>query len=779
LTGGFDFCYDFNGMARKKNKNFYPNVAPRRPKLNLYPETRKTIWAVVFFTLAAVTILSFFNLAGFLGRYILAAFSALFGWGYFIFPLILTLAGIIFLKSWRQQLYFSTVLGSFLLLLSTLGILEHLAPTHGGWLGAAVTVPINYLFGFWATLIFLAAFLAVSVLIMVNSPFKRDSKAEKPDEDEDEEEFSSSAAEVKINDSVSESKTPVSVQAAPPAAGAGEGGLPDKLKNIFDRVMEMALPEDNDGFEVSEIGGVVPRREKSSPRRPKPKTAYEFPSLNLLESDSGRPTSGDIKANANIIKRTLQNFGIEVDMGEVFVGPTVTQYTLKPAQGVKLSKIVTLQNDLALALAAHPLRIEAPIPGKSLVGIEVPNKAVTLVRLRNLLDGDGFRRDGSLLNFVLGRDVAGAARYADIAKMPHLLIAGATGTGKSVAIHSIIISLLFRNSPETLKLILVDPKRVELSQYNGIPHLLTPVIMEGKKAMMALRWAIKEMERRYQVFLAAGSRDIVSYNDKIKGGDEDVLPYILIIIDELADLMAAYGRDVEALIVRLAQMARATGIHLIVSTQRPSVEVITGLIKANITSRIAFQVASQVDSRTILDMSGAEKLLGNGDLLFMAGDVSKPRRLQGAYVSEKEVKRVVNFILERAEKYFESETETKAESDIAEALSGEGIGGDLPPLDLESSEEDIDDELYDEAKEVVIQAGKASASLLQRRLRVGYARAARLLDIMEEKGLIGPVDGAKPREVYVKAEGGAQKKFKDTEGIPIIDKKLPIEDETT
>ena len=773
-------------MARKKNKNFYPNITAKRPKLNLHPETRKTIWAIIFFTLAAVTILSFFNLAGFLGRYILAAFSTLFGWGYFIFPLILTLTGIIFLKSWRQQLYFSTILGAFLLLLSTLGILEHLASTHGGWLGMAVRAPINYLFGFWATWLFLAAFFAVSVLIMANFPFKRGSKLEKSGEDDENEESLSSAAEVKINDSVTRSEEASSkeIKTAPiqPASAAGnEEGLPEKLKNIFDRLMEMALAEEDDGFEINEIGKTNAVKEKSSSTRSRLKAAYEFPNLNLLEADSGHPTSGDIKANANIIKRTLQNFGIEVDMGEVFVGPTVTQYTLKPAQGVKLSKIVTLQNDLALALAAHPLRIEAPIPGKSLVGIEVPNKAVTLVRLRNLLDSDEFRRNSSLLNFVLGRDVAGAACYADVAKMPHLLIAGATGTGKSVAIHSLVISLLFRNSPETLKLILVDPKRVELSQYNGIPHLLTPVIMEGKKAMIALRWAIKEMERRYQIFLAAGSRDIVSYNEKIKSSSEGVLPYILIIIDELADLMAAYGRDVEALIVRLAQMARATGIHLIVSTQRPSVEVITGLIKANITSRIAFQVASQVDSRTILDMSGAEKLLGNGDMLFMAGDVSKPRRLQGAYVSEKEVKRVVNFILERAERYLESETEIKTETDIAEALSGDGINGDfLTPLDLDNPEEDVDDELYNEAKDVVIQAGKASASLLQRRLRIGYARAARLLDIMEERGLIGPVDGAKPREVYVKTGGGTPN-FEDEEDIkdiPIVNKKLPREDET-
>lgn len=764
-------------MARKKNRNFHRNIAADRPKLGLSLETKKTIWAVIFFALAAVTVLSFFNLAGFVGHYVLAAFSTLFGWGYFIFPVVLIFTGILFLKPWRGQLYFSTIIGSFLLLLASLGILEHLASDKGGWLGAAVTVPINYLFGFWATLIFLVAFLIVSILIMANFSFKR--AVSLPDEDEKKGvKIPEIKDGVKIEDSSREEKPATAILSL--ETETQEAGLPAKLKVIFDRVMEMALPEEDDGFEISEIRESNVGGGKSLPKLRRPKVAYEFPSLNLLESDSGRPTSGDIKANANIIKRTLQNFGIEVEMGEVFIGPTVTQYTLKPAQGVKLSKIVTLQNDLALALAAHPLRLEAPIPGKSLVGIEVPNKSVALVRLRNLLDNEEFRRETSLLAFALGRDVAGIARYADIAKMPHLLIAGATGTGKSVAIHSIIISLLFRNSPETLKFILIDPKRVELSQYNGIPHLLTPVIMEGKKAMMALRWAIKEMERRYQVFLAAGSRDIVSYNEKNKGREEGILPYILIIIDELADLMAAYGRDVEALIVRLAQMARATGIHLIVSTQRPSVEVITGLIKANITSRIAFQVASQVDSRTILDISGAEKLLGNGDMLFMAGDVSKPRRLQGAYVSEKEVKKVVGFILEKSDKYLESETEAKAESDIAEALSGEGIGNDSISFDLENSEEGVDDELYDEAKEVVIQAGKASASLLQRRLRIGYARAARLLDIMEERGLIGPVDGAKPREVYVKAKEGKgveiEENEEDLKDIPIVDKKIPRED---
>ncbi|MDP1629715.1 MAG: DNA translocase FtsK 4TM domain-containing protein, partial [bacterium] len=481
-------------MARKKNKNFSQKFFSGKPKICLYSETKKTIWAVIFFALAAVLVMSFFDLAGFFGQYFSRASSVLFGWGAFIFPLVLAAVGVIFLKSWREHLYFSTGLGALLFLLAALGILEHLSPERGGWLGMIVDGPLNYFFGFWASLVILAAILFVSVLIAVNFSFSRRTKED--DLDKEAGFQKTEAVNVSIAQPAPEIKTAPSPE--PPAERVGESsGLPEGLKKIFDRVIEMAMPENDDGFEINEIG--KPAREKTShPRLKKPKTAYEFPPSNLLESDSGRPNSGDIKANANIIRRALQNFGIEVEMGEVFVGPTITQYTLRPAQGVKLSRIVTLQNDLALALAAHPLRIEAPIPGKSLVGIEVPNKAVTLVRLRNVVDGDDFRRAAPLA-FGLGRDVAGGVRYVDIAKMPHLLIAGATGTGKSVAIHSIIISLLYRNSPEILKFILIDPKRVELSHYSGIPHLLTPVIMEGKKALMALRWAIKEMERRYQV----------------------------------------------------------------------------------------------------------------------------------------------------------------------------------------------------------------------------------------------------------------------------------------
>jgi DNA segregation ATPase FtsK/SpoIIIE, S-DNA-T family len=455
-----------------------------------------------------------------------------------------------------------------------------------------------------------------------------------------------------------------------------------------------------------------------------------------------------LRANANIIKRTLDSFGIPVEMGEISIGPKVTRYTLKPAEGIKLSRITALNQDLSLALAAHPIRIEAPIPGKSLVGIEVPNKSAAIVRLGSLMAFPDFNNSGPL-GFILGRDVSGEPIVADIAKMPHILIAGSTGSGKSVAIHTLITSLIYKNSPETLRFVMIDPKRVELTIYNDIPHLVAPVITEGKKALGVFRWAIDEMENRYEKLQGAGARDIGSYN---KSNPEETLPYIVIVVDELADLMAAYGRDIESSIVRLAQMARATGIHLVLSTQRPSVEVITGLIKANITARMALQVASQVDSRTILDASGAEKLLGGGDMLFISSELSKPKRIQGAYISEEELHKVTDFIRDNnegpASMNHEEEDEDKNPT-LADKFETkkENSSGEINFEEFTKGEEE--DDMYDEAVEVVRQAQKASASLLQRRLAIGYARAARLLDMMEENGIVGPGEGAKPREVYI------------------------------
>jgi S-DNA-T family DNA segregation ATPase FtsK/SpoIIIE len=472
---------------------------------------------------------------------------------------------------------------------------------------------------------------------------------------------------------------------------------------------------------------------------------YTPPPMNLLEGDRGKANVGDVKANANIIRRTLSNFGIEVEMDEVTIGPTVTRYALKPAQGVKLSRIVGLQNDLALALAAHPLRIEAPIPGKSLVGIEVPNKAKATVGLAGLLADPSFSQEKKPLMAALGRNIAGKPVIKSIAKMPHLLIAGTTGSGKSVTIHAIITSLLYRHGPDDLRFIFVDPKRVELTLYNSIPHLLTPVITEPKKAILALKWAATEMSRRYDILEGESVRDIDSYHrlyekDFAKPDNtHDRMPYIVIIIDELADIMQAYPRELEAAIVRLAQMSRAVGIHLILSTQRPEVNVITGLIKANVPSRIALRVPTGIDSRTILDATGAEKLLGQGDMLAVVGGDNQPERLQSAYITEDEVKNVVKYL----KNAFKDDVR-----DTIELTGTVGGGNDKVMFgsDIGDAEED---ELYEEARTVVMEAGKASTSYIQRKLKVGYARAARLIDMLEERGIVGPGDGAKPREVLI------------------------------
>jgi S-DNA-T family DNA segregation ATPase FtsK/SpoIIIE len=449
----------------------------------------------------------------------------------------------------------------------------------------------------------------------------------------------------------------------------------------------------------------------------------------------------------------LEKFGIEVEMDETKVGPTVTQYTFRPAEGVKLSRITTLNNDLSLSLAAHPIRIEAPIPGKSLVGVEVPNKAKAIVGLREILEDEAFKKRKNNLFVALGKDVSGTAWLYDLTRMPHLLVAGATNSGKSVCLNAIIVSLLYQNNPEDLRFIMVDPKRVELPTYNGIPHLLTPVLTDVNKTINALKWCLNEMERRYDVLNKSGKRNIQSYNANAK----EKLPYIVFIIDELADFMMTSGKDMEAAIIRLAQMSRAIGIHLILATQRPSVDVITGLIKANVPTRIAFATASLVDSKTILDSSGAEKLLGQGDMLFMTAEFSKPKRIQGAYLSDSEINDVVNYI--------------KDKSGPAEYLEGvtdrQKVGGNAG-VGLDGNHGD-EDELFEAAKDIIVKAGRGSTSMLQRRLSIGYGRAAKILDMLEEAGIIGPSNGAKPREVLISREqyeamGGA------VSGIPIHDR---------
>ena len=514
-----------------------------------------------------------------------------------------------------------------------------------------------------------------------------------------------------------------------------------------------------------EYGGVEPKRQERKPQpvRVEPKRQYasvaikDFiaPPLSLLEKDSGKASVGDTKANMSVIKRTLAEFGIQVEMDEVSIGPSVTRYTLKPAQGVKLSRIANHRQELAYALRAESIRIEAPIPGKALVGIEIPNEKKSMVGLGSLLSEPGWLVPAPLL-VALGKGISGNALYSNLAKMPHLLIAGTTGSGKSVMVHAIINSLLFRNSPEALKFIMVDPKKVELTIYNNIPHLYTPVITNAKLAIRTLNWAVNEMEHRYDTLEEEGVRDIAAYHKDVyqkalaskrdeEGGLPARMPYIIIIIDELADIMMSYPKELEAAIVRLAQKSRAVGIHLILSTQRPSVNVITGLIKANIPSRIALKVASQIDSRTIIDTAGAEQLLGQGDLLFTSSENPKQERVQSAFVSDNEVKRVVE--------YLKKTYRDMAPDEInIEANSKGGAGSALFSTEMGSvSGGDTDDDLFEEAKEIVISSRKASTSYLQRRLKVGYSRAARLMDMLEEQGVIGPGDGAKAREVL----GGA------------------------
>ena len=484
---------------------------------------------------------------------------------------------------------------------------------------------------------------------------------------------------------------------------------------------------------------------------PEEKT-YTFPPVNLLEEPKavrGGNTQKELRANADLLVDTLRSFGVETRIVDISRGPAVTRYELQPSAGVKISRITNLADDIALNLAAGGVRIEAPIPNKAAIGIEVPNKDIAAVPIREIIDSTEFTSAKSRLSVALGKDISGRICLADLAKMPHLLIAGATGSGKSVCINSIIISLLYKSSPEEVKLLMIDPKVVELGGYNGIPHLLVPVVTDPKKAAGALCWAVGEMLNRYKLFAATGTRDLEGYN-RLAAEREELhpMPQIVIIIDELADLMMAAPKDVEDYICRLAQMARAAGMHLVIATQRPSVDVITGLIKANIPSRISFAVSSQIDSRTILDMGGAEKLLGRGDMLYYPVGSSKPTRVQGCFVTDSEVERVVTFIKQGEKGEYDDNIMTEIEQSAAQVKGKGGSSGSAAAAGGDGEGAD-GDELLEQAIAVVVEAGLASTSLLQRRLKVGYARAARLVDEMEEKGIVGPFEGSKPRKVLM------------------------------
>ena len=689
----------------------YKAFAERAVEVN--PEAARGIVAVILSLIGGLLLLSYIGLAGSVGRFLHDITRLIFGWPTYLLPIILlSLAWRMFKQPKEEEseeagVKLSTYVGTFLFFLF-LPALIHIfvgrgaaveIAQHGGG-GGMVGYGVSYIFlqtvDLWASVLILTGLTLISLIMMTNTSIT---------------------------------------------------ALWQQTKNIFisprpegERV-NFAEEKPKESWWKKFLGWFsYPRKPKRQlPEKPLPQTdtAWPLPTVDLLEDKVTKPSPGNIDKNVKAIQKSLADFNIKVTMGEVNVGPTVTQYTLKPDTGVKLNQITARANDLALALAAHPIRIEAPIPGRSAAGIEVPNKVPALVRLREMISTTEFNSLRSKLGFMLGRDVSGQPISADLEKMPHLLIAGATGSGKTICINSIILTLLFRNSPADLKFLMVDPKRVELIAYNNVPHLLAPVITDVEQTISALRWAVAEMERRYKVFQETNKRNIDVYNMTAK----EKMPYIIVIVDELADLMAAAPREVEGSIVRLSQMARATGLHLIVATQRPSVDVITGLIKANITSRIAFAVASQVDSRTILDQAGAEKLLGNGDMLYLASDVGKPKRIQGIFVSDKEIKAVANFLRQKGKAQY-----------VEEVLK-------FRPVRTEKFRELPDDELFNDAVEVVVRAKKASSSLLQRRLRVGYARAARLLDLLEDRGVVGPGEGSKPRDVLV--DEGGKYEFED------------------
>jgi S-DNA-T family DNA segregation ATPase FtsK/SpoIIIE len=768
--------------GKNKNPNNEGFLDRNKIKLNIAGEAKRSAAAVFLFALALVMILGFLGSSGVVGEKLDKTSGLLLGWAKFIFPLFLVISGGVLLFRKEKSFYVTKIIGLSATLLALVSFFHWLyeipqmseaakAGLGGGYLGYASAYLLAKYLGTYGSLVIIIMIFFIGTIVAFNfsiiAPLE---KLRKKEEDEKPEETAlpqeTSAAPIEITaEAQKEEEEKTNLENS-------------NIKTIEfvegpDRFVSPSLSSSSD-YGDAKNGSFGRRSVGSSANRRGVKNKWLFPPLDLLEESSGIAKGGDVEKNAEIIQKTLHNFGIEVEKGEIKTGPAVTQYSFRPAVGVKIAKILALQNDLALALAAHPIRIEAPIPGKSLVGVEVPNKVSAIVRLREILESQEFKFRKSSLTLALGKDVSGSLTFGDLAKMPHLLIAGATGTGKSVCINSVITTLLYENSPDDLKFIMVDPKRVELSLYNGIPHLLTGVIVENGKVINALKWAVGEMERRYRLLQDAGSRDIMSYQEKSHAGKkkkitdpesgevhEEVLenlPYIVIVIDELADLMGSHGKEVEGAVVRLAQMARAVGIHLIISTQRPSVEVITGLIKANITTRIAFQVATQIDSRTILDMGGAEKLLGNGDLLYLSATSPKPKRIQGIFASESEVKRVVKFV----------KGQKKEETLDEEDISSDAFPKKANILEFNNTVDDgSDDELLEAAKTEVIRAKKASASLLQRRLRVGYARAARLLDILEEKGIVGPSDGAKPREVYAtdaqNAEVNYENKSEDQE----------------
>lgn len=718
-------------MAKRGRKK-KSKIAPR---LHLKPSTVQSIFFIFFFILSLISIFSFLGVGTFLVQYN-DYLNRFFGFGSVLIPFLLLLISFSFTRIKFPLKEFNVFLGFFIMFLSLISLFRQ--GSMGGFLWQQLVVLFGvvpsfliYIFSFIVGFVVLfdtSIAQIIKAIIKVFDVIRKytvgniaKGKDRKEKAKKDKKIFQS-----EIDQAPSQREDGSSSDKAKAAEDAVVAGIPPVLKPA------------QSFSSASDIPDLTPKPANSSTNQ-----IWEYPSISVFDGNPGsKADRGDVRHNAQVIEQTLDSFGITARVAEVNNSPSVTQYALEVALGTKLAKIVSLSNDLAMALAAPggQIRVEAPIPGRSLVGIEVPNRSLEVVPIRSILESEAMRKAKSKISVPLGLDVSGVPKVADISKMPHILIAGQTGSGKSVCINSWISTILFRASPDEVRLILVDPKRVELTPYNGIPHLLVPVIVEPEKVVSSLKWAVSEMERRYKMFTEVGAKNLESYNDM--AGFQSI-PHILIVIDELAEIMLFSPSEVEENVCRLAQMARAVGIHLVLATQRPSVNVITGLIKANIPTRIAFAVSSMMDSRVILDTPGAEKLLGRGDMLYIPPDLAKPVRIQGCFVSEKEIKKLIDFL--KTQQSADYDKDVLAQPVSSPASSSPNL------MQVDGEERDA---VFDEAVKLIASTGKASASLFQRHLKIGYARAARLLDQLEGAGIVGPGQGAKPRDILIPHQQG-------------------------
>jgi DNA segregation ATPase FtsK/SpoIIIE, S-DNA-T family len=734
-------------MAKKKKSTRKKNKAPAAPQHSLPNGFWAQVGAVFMIAISLLLVVTWFGAGGPVLEWLHTTAAQTIGYAEYIIPILFIYIAVEIFRADNNRIPFVTKFATTMLIVwfaGLFGLMKSNGQPTGGFVGdVANGLMLAMVDSGVGAFIYALLIIVTTLFVLRISPITvikklwELSRTEREDQEENIKVMRKvAAADAPKPTTIGELKLNTGVD----VLGVDKPPVEEK-KSLRRSTMKGSVPQDKVAEDKAALVTV------SDPN-------WQSPSIDMLEKKQSPANAGDVQMNAQTIRDTLAEFNIEVEMEGANIGPKVTQYTLKPPSGVKLTRITALETNIALNLAAQSLRIEAPIPGQRAVGIEVPNLKAADVRLYGILSSKQWNTNHEPLSFAIGKDISGEAVVGELNKMPHLLIAGQTGSGKSVMINTLLTSLLYRNSPSEMKLILVDPKQVEMAPYEDIPHLLTPIITEPEKTISALKWAVNEMERRYKLLAGEKIRDIKTYNQKIQAGskkvsvadedgnqqrvDDGAMPYIVIVIDELADLMMVASRDVEALIVRLAQKARAVGIHLVLATQRPSVDVITGLIKANVPARIAFTVASQIDSRTILDQAGAEKLLGQGDMLMLTPAMSKPKRIQGAWVMDEEVGKITDHLRMQSAPQYNDEI-------ISQPVQLNGKGGVVMDFDSGGG----DDDMYKDALRVVVDSGKASTSLLQRRLRIGYARAARIIEQMEEQGVIGAADGSRPRDVLI------------------------------